>query len=818
MTDLLQAEKATGVCWFVGAMYGGKDDQMPRFIEEGIWENGYEDKHLDLVKSIKVGDRIAIKAAYVRKNNLPFDSRDLHVSTMKIKATGTVTNNYGDGRKISVEWTEIDPPREWFFYTSRQTIWRVMPDDWCAKGLINFTFNGEDQDLDQFRNAPYWRERWGDKPDEKHRFQWTAFYSSIANKLLEFKENREALVQGFHEIAGRVEGLSIYQNDQFEDGTTGPMKDICPFTLMGSFNRGVNESTRKSIAKELAGFLGVTEPLPESFEGIPILNNQRSWLFGYEKNRKPDSIDKLWNIFSEGLRLADLEEDVEEGNRASFVKAYNEANKVKGVGWNLTMGLYWVRAWDYPTLESQTQQYIDKKLGLQIGRNGPKGRCTADDYLSFKDSIEERFREEAYPVHSFPELSLAAWQYKPADEIEGLSGVGWDSFVFTLICKLCNEKSKDEFSRQEFLEENRERLQRAFPKNKSIGACFSKVMQLLRNDGKVGFLKRGHYRLLEFDPDDSEFQIDEIDLEPEAEVSTAPVESYSIDDILSDGCFMERALLESLIERLRVKKNLVLQGPPGTGKTWLAKRLAYALMGQKDENKLRAVQFHPNLSYEDFVRGWRPAGEGNLALVDGPFMEMVSIAKKEPSVKFVSIIEEVNRGNPAQIFGELLTLLEADKRTPAESIELCYRKMSGERVFVPDNLYVIGTMNIADRSLALVDLALRRRFAFADLKPTLGNVWRDWVNKKFEIDREILTDIENRILLLNEEITDDASLGRQFCIGHSYVTPPLGVKITDPRAWFRQVVETEIGPLLDEYWFDSLDKAQDARKRLIEGF
>ena len=126
--------------------------------------------------------------------------------------------------------------------------------------------------------------------------------------------------------------------------------------------------------------------------------------------------------------------------------------------------------------------------------------------------------------------------------------------------------------------------------------------------------------------------------------------------------------------------------------------------------------------------------------------------------------------------------LEADKRTPAESIELCYRKMSGERVFVPDNLYVIGTMNIADRSLALVDLALRRRFAFADLKPTLGNVWRDWVNKKFEIDREILTDIENRILLLNEEITDDASLGRQFCIGHSYVTPPLGVKITDPRA------------------------------------
>ena len=167
--------------------------------------------------------------------------------------------------------------------------------------------------------------------------------------------------------------------------------------------------------------------------------------------------------FSEGLRLADLEEDVEEA--IELVKAYNEANKVKG----------WLESDDgsllrrLSNLESQTQKNIEK---LHSDWARTKGRCTADDYLSFKDSIEERFREEAYPVHSFPELSLAAWQYKPADEIEGLSGVGWDSFVFTLICKLCNEKSKDEFSRQEFLEENRERLQRAFPKNKSIGACF----------------------------------------------------------------------------------------------------------------------------------------------------------------------------------------------------------------------------------------------------------------------------------------------------------------------------------------------------------
>ena len=131
------------------------------------------------------------------------------------------------------------------------------------------------------------------------------------------------------------------------------------------------------------------------------------------------------------------------------------------------------------------------------------------------------------------------------------------------------------------------------------------------------------------------------------------------------------------------------------------------------------MQFHPNLSYEDFVRGWRPTGDGRLSLADGVFMETIRVASKTPSSRFVVVIEEINRGNPAQIFGELLTLLEAGKRTPNEALELCYPDADGTRrpVHIPENLYVIGTMNITDRSLALVDLALRRRFAFISLQP-----------------------------------------------------------------------------------------------------
>ena len=300
---------------------------------------------------------------------------------------------------------------------------------------------------------------------------------------------------------------------------------------------------------------------------------------------------------------------------------------------------------------------------------------------------------------------------------------------------------------------------------------------------------------------------------------TAPlVTSYSIDNILADGCFLEREKLEKILQRLCDKKNLILQGPPGTGKTWLAKKLAFALIGELKEDKIRPVQFHPNLSYEDFVRGWRPSGDGKLDLVDGPFLQMINTAKDNPESEYAIIIEEINRGNPAQIFGEMLTLLESDKRNKAEALELSYRKYEEERVYIPENLYVIGTMNVADRSIAMVDFALRRRFAFVDLEPIFGSVWRDWVHDQCNIDKEFLSQVEEKINALNKQIAEDANLGTQFKIGHSYVTPPPGRTISNPNEWFKQVAETEIGPLLDEYWFDTPDTAQKSREQLLEGF
>ena len=734
-------DSAPHATWFVGASYGGTDDQLPRFLAEGIWENGYDDKLLDVVRSMRPGERIAIKSSYTRKHGLPFDSRGRAVSVMGIKAVGTITENLNDGKRVKVDWAKVEPVREWYFYTHRATIWRVLPGEWMNDALIAFAFDGKPQDVDRFRNEPFWRERYGTTSPEKQRFEWTDFYEAVAEKLLAHADDRTPLIEGIHEIASRVPGLT-YLQDKFPDGTSGPLRDICPFTTMGTFNRSMTDANRKTIAGELAKLLGVTVPVPPSFEGIPVLNNQRSWFFAYADKRGAGDIDALWKVFVAASKMVDGDQL---DTRDAFIRAYDEATQVWGVAWNLSTGLYWAHPWEFLTLDSQSRHYINKRLGLNVAISGQQGPCDGRAYLKLLDDLRSRFGEDGYPVHSFPDLSLASWMYKdPVDEPVPAGDIGTNAGA-----------------EQETEGEVREAFQVA-----------------------------------------------------------APIAPYSVEDILKDGCFLERAEIDRLLDRLRTKKNLILQGPPGTGKTWLAKRLAFALMGQKDDSKVRAVQFHPNLSYEDFVRGWRPTGEGKLSLADGVFMEAIKAASKDPSSKFVVVIEEINRGNPAQIFGELLTLLEAGKRTPNEALELCYPDADGKRrpVHIPENLYVVGTMNIADRSLALVDLALRRRFAFVGLEPRLGQVWREWVVKECAVDPGLVADIERRIAELNDQIAADARLGKQFRIGHSYVTPAHRLEAGDTKKWFQQVVDTEIGPLLDEYWFDAPDEAQKAIARLTQGW
>ena len=464
--------------WFVGAMWD-EGDQTQRFMLEGIWQNGYEDKFTDQVQAMREGDRIAIKASFSRKHDLPFDNRGQVVSVMRIKAIGTVTRNHDDGRTVDVVWDTAFTPRDWFFYTYRSTITRArVEDEVLARRLVAFAFEGAPQDYAFFMAQPYWRER--------------------------FLANDDGLTDGAAEAEGTEE-------------------DTTPSTSA----------------------------------------------------------------------------------------------------------------------------------------------------------------------------------------------------------------------------------------------------------------------------------------------------SYGVADIVAEGCFVPEADLQAMLQRWQSKKNLILQGPPGTGKTWLAKRLAKALIDSKSpsDEQLRVVQFHPALSYEDFVRGYRPGGDGKLTLTDGVFLQVVEAARFQPDVDHVLIIEEINRGNPAQVLGEILTLIESSKRNKEAAMELAYPRRAGERVYVPENLYVIGTMNVADRSLALVDLALRRRFAFVNLVPGLNAAWEQWCLAK-GMDAASIAHIRSEIEALNQEISQDSALGAQFQIGHSYVTPHEAV--ADAQAWFAEVVQSEIGPLLHEYWFDAPERADAAIAKLLQ--
>ena len=301
------------------------------------------------------------------------------------------------------------------------------------------------------------------------------------------------------------------------------------------------------------------------------------------------------------------------------------------------------------------------------------------------------------------------------------------------------------------------------------------------------------------------------------QVSSPPKISYTLNSIIDEGCFLDLSRLEEVLKRLQYKKNLILQGPPGTGKTWLAKRLAYALIGYESREQMTSVQFHPNISYEDFVRGYRPNSDGTLDLIDGPFIRTVERATLDEESNYVVVIEEINRGNPAQVFGEMLTLLEADKRTESEALELSYshtQNSSPELVYLPQNLYVIGTMNTADRSLAIVDFALRRRFAFVDLQPSFNEVWMAWLIDQGGLDQAFASTIQGRVEELNTNISAAPNLGPDFCVGHSFFTP--SGTVVDPREWYRHVVETEIFPLLREYWLDDIEKAVEARDGLLK--
>jgi 5-methylcytosine-specific restriction protein B len=553
-------------------------------------------------------------------------------------------------------------------------------------------------------------------------FSWAGYFPRLTNAFMKFRDDRDALlakVWAVSDASGRSALFKYLRGDQRLDGSRGPVLDTDPFTLLGSFNRGIKSDARALIAQAYGEEFGVEPPYPQSFPGVPVLNNLNSWFFSFENERGEHEIDALWDLAEAAMNYS---ADANETTREQLVASFDAS---PGVGARkLSIALYWIRPDTFASYDSSSTKYLKDEFPELAAQLSLDSKLDGEQFLANTEKFAAWIADPASPFDSIPAFSLAAYN--------------------------------------------------------------------------------------------AQVTLPPAPVDPAVPGPAPVVESYNLESIRDDGCFITEAELEPMLERLRSKKNIVLQGPPGTGKTWLGRRLGWALCEERNSKRVQVVQFHPSLTYEDFVRGYRPTTTTGLDLADGPFLDMCTEAAADPDHNYVLVVEEINRGNPAQIFGELLTLIEADKRTPEQAMRLAYPRSKDEVFFVPSNLHLIGTMNVADRSLAIVDMALRRRFAFLELKPAFGDDWVEHVSG-LGYDRDRLETFGKRLIELNETITQDHALGRQYCVGHSFVTPAtdLDPKGPDTDGWWRRVIETDVRPLLEEYWFDRPDLANEACKTLL---
>ncbi len=719
--------------------------------------------------------------------------------------------------------------------------------------------------------------------DSRERFDWVDFYKELAYKLLEYKSDRKTLVEKVKRLY-EITKLSLPTLER-----DNQIVDIDPFTFIGLFNRSSRtEENRKAILRAIVELFALHSPVPTSFAGVPLLNNQNATFYYFVGDRGASDIDELWELFECSLAYA---EHPTSSNRERFCTYFDLAIQKKGNGTaKVTMGLYWVAPEIFLNLDGRNGWYLYKsgKLPEAFVATLPKlkfsgdqisEKISAETYFEISEKVSAFLKSSESTLKDFKALSFEAWRSsteanqqrrfdaitheeddQPVVNDSGAIELGqtrywiyspgenaslWDEFYRAGVMAIGWGKIGDlrTFSTKEAM---RLKIAECFDSESSHRNDAHATWQFLNEmkPGDVIFVKKGKkivlgqgvvtsdYRFEASRKDDykhvrsvrwthrGEWAYPELapnkvltDITPYPEMiqklnvlfddGVSAFETYTKGDFLAE-VYMSEASYGTLTHLLKYKKNVILQGAPGVGKTFVAKRLAESIMGVKDASRIAMVQFHQSYSYEDFIMGFRPTANG-FELKEGPFYRFCKRAQKDKENAYFFIIDEINRGNLSKIFGELFMLLENDKR--GLEVTLLY---SDEQFSVPENVYIIGMMNTADRSLAMLDYALRRRFAFFEMAPAFQTEGFQtyYKGKKSPKLNKLIAAVES----LNGEIEADETLGRGFQIGHSYFCTEDEIDAT----WLENVVTYELLPLLNEYWFDERSKVRDWEARLKE--
>jgi 5-methylcytosine-specific restriction protein B len=703
-------------------------------------------------------------------------------------------------------------------------------------------------------------------------FTWVPFFQELARELTRWEKRQQELISVLEDL--RTQGFVITPlEDKDGDGRRSLLSEIDPFTFFGAFNRRIAYDQRLAILAQMKTLFTLKSELPDDLDGIPLLNNRKSWFIANQISRGAQDVERLWQVFRLALEDKPLENE-------DFLQAFDEALTVKQTNVNLTMGLFWMRPDTFLSLDQTNRVY----LGLRLPEGGLNARY-------YKETIET-IRSEGKP---FTEISLAARgaeneRLRRVAETKDAEYRAWGGINYWLVGAYWDDMDPADQT-QRFMEEgiwengNQGRIttdvfamrvndkiaiksistqRKALPfpaREHTVARMTIKAIGTIvanRNDGRTvevewdpAFEEKTWYfftnrkaiwrlrtdvsykfreyteRLRDFvwfgREQDYDWFLKNL---PEAagtgessgEESKQIHKPYGVEDLVAGGVFLTEDELKPILHRLESKKAMIIQGPPGVGKTFLARKLAYALMNEVNNERLEMVQFHQSYSYDDFVRGYRPleSKSGGFGLQNGVFYNFCQKAIQDPDHEYVFIIDEINRGNLSLIFGELLLLIEADKRGPDYAVPLIYHSPDEPRFYVPQNLYLIGLMNLADRSLAMLDYALRRRFVFVTLKPQYeSEQFRRWLLER-GMKPELVEMIISQMSALNRQIKDDPLLGENYQIGHSYFTPRGDNFASLDLDWYRSIVRTEIVPLLKEYWFDNPKKAEQAEERLLK--